>query len=283
MNKIKTLIIALALLSFTQIVYAQDPEFYLQKARQRLTEGDCTRAEISYNTYKDLTHKTNKEIERLIEECKTGGSSGFVGTGTSNGHEYVDLGLPSGTLWATCNVGASKPEDYGSYFAWGETSTKTTYNWDTYKYANGNYDKLTKYCSESDFRNYGFTDNLTTLQGSDDPATTNWGSGWRTPSKAQWEELQNNTTSKWTTRNGKQGRLFTAKNDQSVFLPASGNRWDSEYSESNDAGSYGVYWSRSLRTDYNSNAWYFYSGSSGCNVRNGGRDYGFSVRPVREK
>ena len=85
------------------------------------------------------------------------------GNGTVNGHDYVDLGLPSGTLWATCNVGASKPEGYGNYYAWGETKTKTTYNWDTYKYANGNYDELTKYCNKSDYGNNGFTDKLTTL------------------------------------------------------------------------------------------------------------------------
>ncbi len=85
----------------------------------------------------------------------------------ANGHAYVDLGLPSGTLWATCNIGATKPEEYGDYFAWGETSTKDTYDWTTYKYSKGDEDELTKYCDDSDYGyNYGyngFTDSLNTL------------------------------------------------------------------------------------------------------------------------
>ena len=160
---------------------------------------------------------------------------------THNGHDYVDLGLPSGTLWATCNVGATTPEGYGDYFAWGETQPKTTYDWSTYKYANGAKDKLTKYCSSFCYGNNGFTDNLTTLQAGDDPATANWGSGWQTPSEAQWEELKANTASTWTTRNGVSGRLFTASNGNSLFLPAAGIRYSSLY----DAGEQGHYWSSS--------------------------------------
>ena len=261
----------------------QDLDFYLQKARQRIAEGDCSRAETSYNTYKDLTHKTNSELERLIEECKSGGSNSSVNdsrTGFANGHEYVDLGLPSGTLWATCNIGTSSPEGYGNYYAWGETGTKSTYNWDTYRYSNSNNDELTKYCNRSDQGNNGFTDNLTTLQAGDDPATVNWGSGWQTPSKAQWEELKNNTTHKWTMRNGKQGRLFTAQNGQSVFLPAAGTCWDSEFY---DAGSYGRYWSRSLYIGYPHSAWCLYFDLDDWYMGYGYRYYGFSVRPVREK
>ena len=183
-------------------------------------------------------------------------------------------------MWATCNIGASKPEDYGSYFAWGETQTKTTYNWDTYKYANGNWEKLTKYCTDSKFGDNGFTDNLTELQASDDPATANWGNGWRTPSKEQWEELLDNTTNQWTTQNGKQGRLFTAKNGQSVFLPAAGGRWDSGRS---GVGSEGYYWLRSHETRSQDYAWGLIFDSDGCYVRCYVRDGGFSVRPVREK
>ena len=198
-----------------------------------------------------------------------------------NGHEWVDLGLPSGTLWATCNVGASSPEDYGSFFAWGETCTKSTYNWDNYKYANGTSfedPKLTKYCSQSEYGNNGFTDNLTTLQAGDDPATAKWGSGWRTPSKTQWEELLSNTTRKWTTQNGKKGYLFTSKkNGQSVFLPTAGGRWYS------DLDSYGDYWSRSLYTDTPSYAWYLYFVSADCDMDIHYRSDGLSVRPVRAK
>lgn len=200
--------------------------------------------------------------------------------GSSNGHEYVDLGLPSGTLWTTCNMGATNPEDYGDYYAWGETSTKSTYKWENYKYANGDYDKLTKYCNDADYGNNGFTDNLIELQTGDDPATS-WGSGWRTPTKAQWDELLSNTTNQWTTINSVSGRLFTSKkNRQTLFLPAAGDRWGSEL---DGAGSGGDYWSRSLDTDGPSVAWrlYFYSGD--CSVDYGSRSRGFSVRPVLQK
>ena len=174
-----------------------------------------------------------------------------------DGHEYVDLGLPSGTLWATCNIGAAKPEEFGDYFAWGETSTKNTYNWSTYKYCNGN--QLTKYCNES-YRGYnGFTDNLTELQTGDDAATANWGEGWRTPTKEQWDELLANTTNEWTTQNGVEGRLFTSKkNGKSLFLPAAGYCWDDGLSR---VGRSGYYWSSSLFIDSPYIAWYFYFNS----------------------
>lgn len=195
-----------------------------------------------------------------------------------NGHEYVDLDLPSGTLWATCNIGASKPEVYGDYYAWGETSTKYTYDIDTYKYANGDYDKLTKYCSMRKFSNKLFKDNLTALQADDDSAVS-WGSGWSTPTKEQWDELLNHTTNHWTTQNGVKGRLFTAKNGRTLFLPAAGTRCDSELV---NAGSDGYYWSRSLYTDLPSNAWYLYFNLEYCNLSNCGRNYGLSVRLVRQ-
>ena len=200
-------------------------------------------------------------------------------TGIANGHEWVDLDLPSGTLWATCNVGASSPEDYGNYYAWGETSTKSTYDWESYRYAQGTTlvdPRLTKYCSKSFDGNNGFTDNLTTLQASDDAATANWGSGWRTPSKAQWVELKNNTTNTRTTRNEVKGSLFTSKkNGQSVFLPTAGGRWYS------DLDSYGDYWSRSLSEDI-VRARYLRVYSEDCYMGYCVRCEGFSVRPVRD-
>jgi hypothetical protein len=201
------------------------------------------------------------------------------GNGSANGHDYVDLGLPSGTLWATCNVGASKPEGYGNYYAWGEIKTKSTYVWETYKY--GNSQKLIKYCNKSDYGDNGFTDNLTKLQSSDDAATANWGSGWYTPDKKQWDELLKNTTNKWTTQNGVKGRLFTSKkNGQTLFLPAAGDRWDSD---PQDAGN-GYYWSRSLVTEYPfPNVWYLYFYSGNCNMDYfSTRSFGYSVRPVRD-
>ena len=98
-----------------------------------------------------------------------------------NTYAYVDLGLPSGTLWAAYNVGAEAPEEYGDYFAWGETQPKNDYSWATYKYSVGDKYHLTKYCNVAEFGNEGFVDNLFFLQPTDDAATVNWGGNWRTP------------------------------------------------------------------------------------------------------
>ena len=194
-------------------------------------------------------------------------------------HEYVDMGLPSGTLWATTNVGADKPEDYGDYFAWGETAPKDVYDWTTYQWCNGSENLLTKYCSESSFGNDGFTDNLTELDPEDDAATANWGEEWCMPSKDQIQELKDNCTTEWTTRNGVYGRLFTSSiNGATLFLPAAGLRWNGLLY---DVGSFGHFWSRTL---YSSSPCYAYIMGSDlslvywtCIERN----YGLTVRPVR--
>ena len=198
------------------------------------------------------------------------------GGGLFNGHEYVDLGLPSGTMWAMCNVGATKPEEYGDYFAWGETGTKHIYDESAYKYAHGVLNKLTKYCGKSDYGSNGYTDSLAELQRSDDPASS-WGSGWCTPTKAQWDELLRNTTSRWTTQNGVEGRLFTSKkNDQTLFLPAAGCRG---HSSLNFPGINGYYWSSSLCTDNPDGALSFNFYNSGyCGIGSSVRSFGRSVR-----
>jgi len=194
-------------------------------------------------------------------------------------HEYVDLGLPSGTLWATCNVGADTPEGYGDYFAWGETKPKTTYDWSTYKYCKKNSPWcLTKYCSDSSYGYKGFIDNLTTLQPSDDAATANWGSGWRMPTQTEWQELYDNTTHTWTSQNGLNGRLFVASNGKSIFLPATGGQFGTGYSLSNV---YGYYWSSSLLIEEPSGAWCSGFESNNYFMDYGERWTGCSVRPVR--
>ncbi len=196
-------------------------------------------------------------------------------------HEYVDLGLPSGTLWATCNVGASSPEEYGDYFAWGETATKTYYNWSTYVYCNGTFETLTKYCAKSSYGYNGFTDTLTELLPEDDAATMNWGSDWQTPSHSQFQELYSNTTTTWTTQGGVSGRLCTASNGNSIFLPAAGVKGDSNLME---AGSKGHYWMRTLNINNCDNAYYLYSQSYISDWDYWGyRYYGRSVRPVRKQ
>lgn len=213
-----------------------------------------------------ITKGVRKQVKAMMENIDV---NGFF-----NGHEYVDLGLPSGTLWATCNVGADAPEDYGSYFAWGETQPKRFYDWSSYKYSMDN-DKLTKYCSFSDYGYNGFTDNLTTLQASDDAATVNWGNGWRMPTWEEWQELFDNTTYIWTTQNGVDGQLFTASNGNGLFIPAAGIRDDGS---SEFTGSYGIYWLSSL---------YYYPSMAdalqiGLDEYYGSdRCWGQSVRPVR--
>ena len=200
------------------------------------------------------------------------------GGGGGDDHAYVDLGLPSGLLWATCNVGADTPEDYGDYFAWGETQPKDTYNYSTYQYCMGSSSTLTKYCNNSSYGYNGFTDNLPTLLPEDDAATANWGNGWRMPTKEEFEELYNNTTVTWTTQNGVNGRLFTASNGNSLFLPAGGFR---DSSTLYNAGSDGIYWSSSLYSVDPSSAWCFCFYSVSYSMYSGYRYCGQSVRPVR--
>ena len=211
--------------------------------------------------------------------CGSNSKVGGQGSGGAQAAEWVDLGLPSGLLWAKCNLGATKPEEYGDYYAWGETSTKEVYTWETYKYCtavdeDGWFKTLSKYNTDS---RYGSPDNLTTLQPSDDVATAKLGDGARMPTETEWNELLDNTTSEWTTENGVYGRRLTASNGKSLFLPAAGYRWGSEL---DDAGEYGGYCSSSLYADYPNYAWYFLFRSDYQGVSGNGRQCGFSVRAV---
>ena len=202
-----------------------------------------------------------------------------VTVGCGDEHAYVDLGLPSGLLWATCNVGASAPEEYGDYFAWGETQPKDYYDWSNYQYCSGSYYTMTKYCQDPSYGYNGFTDDLTTLEPSDDAATANWGDGWRLPTKADFEELYNNTIMTWSQQGGVNGRLFTAPNGNSLFLPAAGERYGSSLRY---VGNYGFYWSSSLQTGIPYSAWYFYFGSGIYGMYGGvNRNLGQNVRAVR--
>lgn len=168
-------------------------------------------------------------------------------------HAFVDLGLPSGLLWATCNIGASSPEEVGDYFAWGDTSPKEMYDWKNYPYCSYAHDRfeLTKYCTDSCWGFNGIADHLTVLESEDDAAAANWDEGWRMPTSEDYDELIQNTQCIWTTMNGVNGRLFTAKNGNSVFFPATGFRLDGELICTN----LGVYWSSSLQTNCQVAAW----------------------------
>ena len=194
-------------------------------------------------------------------------------SGSVNGYDYVDLGLS--VKWATCNVGADSPEDYGDYFAWGETKPKSTYKWSTYEWCQGSTTTLTKYCTYS---SYGKVDNKTQLDLSDDAARANWGGSWRMPTHDELTELREKCSWTGTTQNGVEGYKVTSKtNGNSIFLPAAGYRYNSSLY---DAGSYGYYWSSSLYTVSPNDARFVYFDSSRVDWNFSSRYYGRSVRPV---
>ena len=197
----------------------------------------------------------------------------------NNGFDYVDLGLPSGTLWATCNVGADKPTDYGLYFQWDDTQGCSIdkigigrghkeFSWTDYKFSKDrNGSKFSKYKT-----------NRATLELEDDAAHVNMGGDWHMPSPTQLKELTANTTSTWTTQDGVNGRLFTSKkNGKSIFIPAAGyvSNGSLQY-----GGSEAVVWSSMLV------AYVFYNGqylgfySYNVSLDDYYRYYGFSVRGV---
>ena len=204
--------------------------------------------------------------EKTIKTKSSSKSSGFIG-----GHRYVDLGLPSGLKWATCNVGATKPEEYGDYFAWGETKTKSSYT---------ESNSATYGMDNSWLKSNGYIDSRGNLSKAHDAASANWGSTWRMPTKAEIDELVENTTTEWTTRNGVKGSLVKSeRNGNSIFIPAAGYRGGTLL---NYAGENGYCWS-SPPDESSANYAYslgFYSGYFSRVWSN--RGCGQSVRPVSE-
>lgn len=190
-------------------------------------------------------------------------------------HEYVDLGLPSGTLWATCNIGANSPEEKGYYISWGETQPKEEYTWDTYKYCRGSLETMTKYNVASQ---YGLIDNLTELLPEDDAATMNWGPSWQMPSREQVEELINSeyTTMGSLRLNDKWCLQITSNiNGNSIYLPVAGRIGsDGLYT----GGCY--YWTRTLYLREPYRGWYLYF-SGGAYSNQAYRSSGYTIRPVR--
>ena len=209
-----------------------------------------------------------------FRETGIGGPQSYTDCPDDNHPHLIDLGLPSGTMWACCNVGAEAPEGYGGYYAWGETKLKEEYDWETYKWCNGSDNRITKYNPNGN--NGGVIDDKTTLELSDDAASVRWGSPWRTPTSSQISELMSKCTSEATTRNGVNGREFTGPNGAKIFLPYAG-----EGGSSYNAGKQGRYWSSTLNTQNAFSSW-----SSYClEFVNPGKGYasrskGYSVRPV---
>ncbi len=198
-------------------------------------------------------------------------------------HEYIDLGLPSGTLWATTNIGAVSPADYGDYFSWGETQPKEEYNYSTYKWCDGTYNSMTKYCTKL---NYGVVDNKTQLEPADDAATANWGSDWFMPTKEQIDELLNSdyTTWIWTTQTNSKGESINGRqivskiNGKSIFLPAAGGARDKVI---DNFGAGGSYMSSTIDPTDPTQIFYISFKNNYYQVSRYYRSYGHSVRPVR--
>ncbi|MCQ2219559.1 MAG: hypothetical protein MJZ33_13945 [Paludibacteraceae bacterium] len=211
--------------------------------------------------------------------------NGHSDTGKVGKYPYVDLGLPSGLKWATYNVGATKPEEYGDYFAWGETKPQadsdTSYSWATYKWCNGNFYSMTKYCSQS-FN--GTVDSLNTLLPEDDAATANWGSAWRMPTDEELDEMIEGCNWEWTkdyNGTGVSGQIGTSEtNGNTIFFPAAGCR---DNGSLNNVGFDGYYCSSSLKSGNSYSAYVLDFGLYYFDWCTYHRHYGLSVRAVSGK
>ena len=237
--------------------------------------------------------KAQKMVVTLADNSKVTYSTPLIKDVTffeAEEHEYVDLGLPSGTLWATCNIGATSPEEIGNFFAWGEIETKDDFSWETYKYCKGTEKTLTKYCWSRQYGYNHFTDTLTMILPIDDAALVNWGGSWLMPSESQFLELinLNYTTRTWTTQNGVAGIKITSKfNSNSIFLPTTGIYDGVNY----EATDYGFYWSQTISSENNvypvgsplpTSAVFLYINRSAVGTPTRERYQGMCIRPVKK-
>lgn len=237
--------------------------------------GDSASAVVFQSKYyMNVFHKNGSKVSYVIADIDSVSITDKIFT-----HEYVDLGLS--VLWATCNVGAVSPEEYGEYYAWGETEPKSDYSWSTYKFCNGSEKTLTKYCKYSYNGLDGFTDNKTELDPEDDVVHVKWGGEWRMPTIEEFDELINNCYKYNVVQNGIEGIRFESRilgyEDRYLFIPFAGQMKDSSL----DAKSYnyGYYWSdsySSTQASYYKIYSRFGYGSSCV------RAYGCTVRPVRQ-
>lgn len=189
----------------------------------------------------------------------------------------VDLGLS--VKWADCNIGASRPEQYGDSYAWGETETKDDYSWETYKWCNESSNRLTKYNTHSE---WGQIDGIAKLDESDDIASVSLGNGWRIPTDEEWNELKTQCIRTWKQYKGVNGYIVTSnKTLNSIFLPAAGVRSSNSL---NVAGTRGLYWSSSLYSSGKNCSYAWHLGFDSDNIVWGlcGRHTGLSIRPVKE-
>ncbi len=286
----------------SQIEYTEITEAYLGESKELTIKGDNNLFVKLYIDGQEVAKDVNGNIRYNLSSLSLGshnikvecyvGDEWFEKSWTCKvvempvveEYDYVDLGLPSGTLWATCNVGAKNPWDYGDYFAWGETEPKEEYNWQTYQHSNGSYDSFTKY--------YPGVDNLNILEPIDDAATTNMGSRWRMPTISEYGELLENCEQEYTpnyNNTGVGGFVFWDVNHKvHVFLPAAGCHDDEKThynSYENIVNYYGYYWAansggRSHLFNRGEMSISFGAGSAGFYSA---RYIGQSVRAVRNK
>lgn len=240
----------------------------------------------------DLSPETNYYVRTYAKNSKGISYGNSITFSTlklpfENGHEYVDLGLS--VKWATCNIGASIPEEYGGYYAWGETSTKeeqagtgfasAPYEWSDYKYCLGQSYTLTKYCTDLSYAYItNVKDNKTKLDISDDAANVNWGGQWRMPTKSEMEELKSKCRWEWSEKNGIYGYIVWGVNANCIFLPSAG--YINENSLESHSGRPGYYWTNNLYDSSPTHAYILYITESSVAIKGHERCFGLSIRPV---
>ena len=241
------------------------------------------RLDVALPNYQGIITARNPGTATIIAYASNGESTSCVVTvKEKEGPKAVDLGLPSGLKWASCNVGATKPEQFGDYFSWGETETKNEYTWSTYKWGNGDWDAdehLSKYNTDP---SCGNVDGNTMLLPEDDVAQDKWKGGWRMPTDAEWTELRDYCTWTWTVSyegTGVAGYIVEGTKNSSIFLPATGHMEDEFVL---DPGVNCGYWSSNIDPDNPAYAWFVYFEEGGVYRTIGPRKYGYSVRPVSE-
>ncbi len=275
MKRIILIILSAALLATLATSQVQVTRKKKQQTTQQQTQSKPTKPSTTQSKPKPTPSKPlppKKQISTSISESTVTVSEPIVTisdpTGYINGQGYVDLGLPSGLKWATCNIGASSPGDYGNYYAWGETTTKSTYT-DSNSLIYGK--------SKSELQSAGIINPYGNLTLSHDAARANWGGTWRMPTKKEQEELKARCTWTWTSYDGNTGYKVTGPNGRSIFVPAAGFRFGSSLDL---ASKFGNYWGASGSRGSYAYCFYFYSDTRGVDWRS--ISYGRSVRPVSE-
>ncbi len=263
----KRLVIFLLVALIPMMALPQDPISRPGKKKQEQVDAQKKKeeqrrkqqeAEKRRKAKAERERKEREERERLEREEQERKAREARLQGSHNGYEWVDLGLS--VKWATCNVGANSPSDNGNYYAWGETSTKSSYYRDNSK----TYDKS--------MGNIGGNSSY-------DVARYKWGGSWRLPTEAEFQELRDKCTWTWTTQGGHNGYKVTGKNGKSIFLPAAGYRFGTS---PEDVGEGGYYWSSTPYESYTGSAWIICFNSSIQRVSFNRRDVGHSIRPVVE-